>query len=478
MFSYRDIQQIKSHGLDVDIVNHQLELFAKGFPYADIVKPASDNDGILVINDSDAQKYTNIYDEYSKNHKIMKFVPASGAATRMFKDLFDFLNSHVPNKTSMTTVANITKFAFWDDLKQCVPNNASDFNIIECIVSDIGLNYGVLPKGLIAFHKSGDYAKTPVEEHLDEGALYAKSGNEVNIHFTISPEHRQEFESLLNRIVPQYEEKHGLKYNISLSEQKLSTDTIAVNLDNTPFRNPDNSLLFRPAGHGALIENMNDIDADIVFIKNIDNVTVESNRNDTIKYKKILAGILVKTQAMIFDLIQKIDSGFSDTNLIHQFITTKIGIKLDQILSIDEYRNILNRPIRVCGMVRNTGAPGGGPFWVRDSQKITSLQIVESSQIAPESKHIMNESTYFNPVDLVCCIKDFQNNKFNLKNYVDENTGFISEKSKNGTPLRAMERPGLWNGAMAKWNTIFVAVPGTTFNPVKIVTDLLNPGHQ
>lgn len=478
MFSSHDIQQIKEHGLDLDVVNHQLELFAKGFPYTDIIKPASDDDGILVLSDADCQKYIDIYEEYSKTHKIMKFVPASGAATRMFKDLFDFFNSHIPNKTSMTTVANITKFAFWDDLKQYVPNNASDFNLVECLISDAGLNYGNLPKGLIAFHKYADGAKTPVEEHLSEGALYAKSGNEVYVHFTISPEHRHAFESLLNRVIPQYEKKYGLKYNVSLSEQKSSTDTIAVNLDNTPFRNPDDTLLFRPGGHGALIENLNEIDADMIFIKNIDNITVASRQNDTIKYKKVLAGILADKQKQIFDLIQRIDSGFSDLNIIHRFLNTKIGVKIDKLLSVAEYRAILNRPLRVCGMVKNTGAPGGGPFWVRDYQKFSSLQIVESSQIAPESKHIMDESTYFNPVDIVCCIKDFQDKKFDLKSYIDEDTGFISEKSKNGVSLKAMERPGLWNGSMARWNTLFVSVPGTTFSPVKTITDLLSPEHQ
>jgi len=478
MFSDKDIQQIKSHGLNVNDVNHQIEMFKKGFPYTNIVKPASDTDGILVCSDNDCQKYSSVYDEYAKNHKIVKFVPASGAATRMFKDLFDFLNSNTSNKTSEITVKNITKFAFWDDLKKYLPENASDTDIVKCIVSDAGLNYGNLPKGLIAFHKYNNHTKTPVEEHLSEGVWYAKSGDVVNIHFTISPEHRRGFETLLERIIPQYEKEYGVKYNISLSEQKSSTDTIAVNLDNTPFRNSDNTLLFRPAGHGALIQNLNDIDADIIFIKNIDNVAVESMKNDTIKYKKVLAGVLVDTQQQIFDLIKKIDSGFSDVTEIHKFVTSKIGIKINNMLSISEYRDILNRPLRVCGMVRNTGAPGGGPFWVQNDTGVISLQIVESSQIAPESKNIMNEATYFNPVDLVCSVKDFQNNKFNLNEYIDENTGFISEKSKNGVALRAMERPGLWNGAMAKWNTIFVAVPGTTFNPVKMVSDLLNPAHQ
>jgi len=478
MFSYDEVRQIKSHGLKIEDVNHQLEMFARGFPYVNIVKPASDNDGIFVIDDANCQQYINAYDAYAQNHKIVKFVPASGAATRMFKDLFDFLNSHIPNRTSTTVRNNIEKFAFWDELKQYLPDRASDFNIIECLVTDMGLNYGNLPKGLIAFHKYPDGTKTPVEEHLGEGALYAKSGDTVNIHFTISPEHKKLFTELLNRVVPQYEEKYGLKYNVSLSEQKSSTDTIAVNMDNTPFRNEDGTLLFRPAGHGALIENLNDIDADVIFIKNIDNVAIERMQNDTIKYKKLLAGVLISTQYYIFDLIQKIDSNTADINEVHKFVTTNIGMKLDAVLSMEQYREILNRPIRVCGMVRNTGAPGGGPFWVKNSDGTIDLQIVEQSQIAPESINIMNTATYFNPVDVVCGVKDYKGDKFDLTKYIDENTGFISEKSKNGFPLRAMERPGLWNGAMAKWNTVFVAVPGTTFNPVKTVVDLLNPAHQ
>lgn len=477
MFSDTDIQQIKSHGLTLETVNKQIDNFKSGFPYANIVKPATTEDGVIVCYDDMVEKYINIYDEFAKNHKIVKFVPASGAATRMFKDLFDFIATGNRNETTDKTITNIDKFAFWNDLKPFLPQNATDTDIIKCILTDSGVNYGNQPKGLIPFHKYPEYAKTPIEEHLTEGFEYAKSGDTVNIHFTISPEHKHGFESLLNRVIPQYESKFGVKYNISLSEQKSCTDTIAVNMDNTPFRNDDGSLLFRPAGHGALIQNLNDIDADLIFIKNIDNVTIESLRGDTIKYKKMLAGILVDIQKQIFNFIQDIDNNRADTDAIHEFITTKIGIKLDNKLSAPEYRDILNRPIRVCGVVKNTGAPGGGPFWVKNKNGMIDLQIVESSQIAPESKPIMNDSEYFNPVDLVCATKDFQNNKFNLTNYIDEETGFISEKSKNGMPLRAMERPGLWNGAMAKWNTVFVAVPGSTFTPVKVVSDLLSTAH-
>ncbi len=474
-FSQQDIEQIKNHGLDLDEVNNQIEKFKSCFPYVNIVKPATTNDGVIECDETNCEKYIKKYDEYAKSHNILKFVPASGAATRMFKDLFDFVSSGTQNKTSQQTISNIEKFAFYDELKTHIDKNSSDINIIENILTDIGLNYGNKPKGLVKFHKYESGAKTPVEEHLTEGAEYAASNSSVNIHFTISPEHKQGFISLLNRVVPEYESKYGLKYNITLSEQKNSTDTIAVNMDNTPFRNADGSLLFRPSGHGALIANLNDLDSDLIFIKNIDNVTIESLRGDTIKYKKVLAGILVDLQEQIFDLLKNDNQ---DIDTLHKFITTKLNIKLDNKLSIDEYKKLLNRPLRVCGVVKNTGAPGGGPFWVMNLDGKCTLQIVESSQIAPDSKHIMNESEYFNPVDLVCATKDFNGNKFNLNEYIDENTGFISEKSKNGIPLRAMERPGLWNGAMANWNTVLVAVPGTTFTPVKVVTDLLNPAHQ
>jgi hypothetical protein len=262
-----------------------------------------------------------------------------------------------------------------------------------------------------------------------------------------------------------------------MSEQKKSTDTIAVNMDNTPFRNDDGSLLFRPAGHGALIENLNDIDADLIFIKNIDNVTIDELRIDTIKYKKILAGVLISLQQKIFQFIRDIDTGVANLRQIHEFINNELNVKLQNTLSDTEYRKILNRPIRVCGMVKNIGAPGGGPFWVRDNNRKISLQIVEASQIAPKDKEIMNKSEYFNPVDLVCATKDYNGKKFDLTQYVDKNAGFISEKSKNGKPLRAMERPGLWNGAMSDWNTVFVTIPVSTFTPVKVVSDLLSPFH-
>lgn len=474
-FSDKDISQIKQHGLTIEEVNKQIQKFNSGFPFIEITSPASVGNGVIRCNDKECETYTKLYEEYAQNHKIVKFVPASGAATRMFKDLFDFLSNNTPNKTSEKTISNLNKFAFYEELKTYLPDDASDAQIISYILTDSGLDYGSNPKALLAFHKYKNRSKTPLEEHLTEGALYAKSGNTVNIHFTISPEHRNGFNALLNRVIPEYESQYNLKYNISMSEQKPSTDTIAVNTDNTLFRNDDGTLLFRPAGHGALISNLNDIDADLIFIKNIDNVTTEFLNQDTIKYKKILAGICIDSQKQIFDMLQ---SDCSDTDKIHDFITSKLNIKLDTKLTLSEYKEILNRPLRVCGVVKNTGEPGGGPFWVKDKSGLCSLQIVESSQIAPEMKSIMNKSEYFNPVDLVCMVRDYKGQRFDFNEFIDEDTGFISEKSKNGKPLRAMERPGLWNGAMAKWNTILVEVPITTFTPVKVVTDLLSDAHQ
>ena len=500
-FSDKDLQQIKKHGLTVNKVNKQLDRFEKGFSFVDIVKPVTNNDGVFVADDMVYNHMANIYNDYAITHDIVKFVPASGAATRMFKDLYEFIDIHSNGTNGICTEehlheidGNVTKMfnaitncelAFLDTNSKH-PANTHGFTEKTALhdkIRKILERYGNYPKGLIPFHKYSDGIRTAVEEHLVEGAQYAVAkGDVVKIHFTVSPEHKRKFKKLLGEVVHLYEERYKVSYNIELSVQKKSTDTIAVCTDNTPFRNSDGSLLFRPAGHGALIENLNKIDADLIFIKNVDNVTTDDFRADTIRYKKVLAGILVSTQQQIFNLIRQIDSGKSNvellTTILHDFVTTRLGIKLHDKLSLAEYRKILNRPLRVCGIVKNAGAPGGGPFWVRGKDGNISLQIVESSQISPKAKDIMNKSEYFNPVDLVCGIRDFQGKKFNLKKYVDKDTGFISEKTKDGKALLAMERPGLWNGAMAGWNTIFVPVPASTFTPVKVITDLLSPMHR
>ena len=451
----------------INDVLQQLDDFQSGFPYANIVSAATLNNGIISVD--------NVIDQPMDNYKIVKFVPASGAATRMFKDLFEYLATDTMNPTTQTVLDNLEKFAFYNELRAILPTTLTNRDIIECIITDRGLNYGHMPKGLLKFHTDTDGARTAVAEHLDEGAQYAASNGTVNIHFTVSPEHVDGFNQLLETLIPQYEQKTNLKYNITLSTQKAETNTIAVNLDNTPFITDDGDLLFRPAGHGALIQNLNDIDADIIFIKNIDNVCPTDKRADTITSKKTLAAIGINLQQQIFQHLSDLDQGTANTDTIRAFIHDNLGYRPSPDTDL---REILNRPLRICGMVLNTGAPGGGPFWTRDAAGNETLQIIEPNQISPDKKHILTTGQYFNPVDLVCFVRDWHGNKFDLTKYIDTSAGFISEKSYNGRPLRAMERPGLWNGAMAKWNTVFVAVPATTFTPAKVITDLLIPAHQ
>ena len=474
-FSTPDTEQIKTHGLTPEIVAQQLADFVCGFPYANITRPATVGNGIIELSDIDITRYAEKYTAAQATKKIVKFVPASGAATRMFRDLFEFLNTGTMNDVTRRVLDNLDKFAFWDDLRQFLPDTPTDRDKIACMLTNAGLDYGNLPKGLIAFHKYDTYSRTALEEHLVEGAQYAAANGTVHIHFTVSPEHLAGFRALLARAVPEYSARYGVKYDITMSNQSTSTDTIAVNPDNTPFRTDDGRLLFRPAGHGALIENLNNIDADIVFIKNIDNVTTDELRGDTIKYKHVLAGLLLSLQARAFEYLNNFVA--YDLNEIRTFIKNDLCVRTSDDAPAEMLRQILNRPIRVCGMIKNIGAPGGGPFWVRDEHGTESLQIVESSQIAPDARDIMNASSHFNPVDLVCGTRDVHGKPFDLTAFVDHKAGFISEKSYGGHALRAMERPGLWNGAMAHWNTVFVAVPASTFTPVKVVTDLLSSLH-
>ena len=476
MFTEKDLEQIKNHSLTPQQVEAQIENFRKGFPYLKVVRAAAAGDGVKVLDEEQINRAIERYDAESKDLKIVKFVPASGAATRMFKELFEFVGAGNRGKGIDTLLENIRKFAFYEELSQFINDDSTDEEIVSAIIIN-GLAYGSKPKGLVTFHAYEDSTRKAVEEHLVEGALYARSGDEVYIHFTVSEEHMGGFWDVLGEAQPYFEEYFGVKYNVSFSVQKPSTDTIAVNPDNTPFRTDDGQLLFRPAGHGALIENLNDIDADIIFVKNIDNVTTDARRGDTIKYKKALAGLLLELQEQSFEYLKVLEVGGADLEPIAEFVEKQLCVKLPEDYNTALLKSVLDRPIRVCGVVRNQGEPGGGPFWVA-GEGLESLQIAESSQIAPEDMHLMQSATHFNPVDLVCGVKDSRSRKFDLTKYTDPETGFISSKSSGGRELRAQELPGLWNGAMAKWNTIFVEVPITTFSPVKVVQDLLRAEHQ
>ena len=506
MLTQEDKVLLAKKGISEEQIAEQLACFEKGFPYLKLYAAASvENRGIMLAGEDVQKTYLAAWDAYKEgDKKIVKFVPASGAASRMFKNMFEFLGADYDVPTTdfeKKFFANIKNFAFYADLNSaCVKNNNKGIDelisegnykaVVSNLLESAGLNYGSLPKGLLKFHKYEDGVRTPLEEHLVEGALYAagKSG-EVNVHFTVSTEHRELFAKLVDEKVAQYAEKYGIKYNISFSEQKPSTDTIAADMDNKPFRD-NGKLLFRPGGHGALIENLNDLDADIVFIKNIDNVVPDRLKADTVTYKKLLAGVLVTLQKQAFEYLQLLDSGHyrhDELENIIRFVQQQLHCRKDDIKNMEDadlviyLRKKLNRPMRVCGMVKNVGEPGGGPFLAYNPDGTVSLQILESSQIDmndPEKKAMFEKGTHFNPVDLVCAIRDYKGNKFNLLNYVDKATGFISYKSKGGKELKALELPGLWNGSMSDWSTVFVEVPLSTFNPVKTVNDLLREQHQ
>lgn len=468
---------MEEHGLTPAALETQLKNFREGFPFLPVTRAASCGDGIRVLDAAGIEQAAARYDRAKESLRVVKFVPASGAATRMFKDLFEFVREGRRTAVVGELLANRRRFAFWPELRTIVGDDADERRTVENIVAE-GLRYGETPKGLVSFHRYGDEVRKAVEEHLVEGAQYAAAGGEVKIHFTVSPEHLTRFEALLAEKIPGYESRFGVKYRISFSVQDPSTDTLAVNPDCTPFRRADGRLLFRPAGHGALIGNLGKIDADIVFVKNIDNVTTDARRGDTVLYKKALAGVLLALQERIFEYLMALEVPGAELEPIAAFIENELCVKLPKDYGTPLLRRVLNRPIRVCGMVRNEGEPGGGPFWVAGADGLETLQIAESNQIAPEKRKLMRSATHFNPVDLVCSFRTSKGGRFDLREFVDPATGFISRKSDGGRELLAQELPGLWNGSMARWNTVFVEVPITTFSPVKVVTDLLRPEHQ
>lgn len=488
MFLEKDFIQIQSKGIEVSVVEQQIKDFEEGFPFMQLEKAATVGDGVIKLTAEQLADYSSQYTEKATALTTLKFVPASGAATRMFKSLFAFLEEGKEDKSVTQFFEKLADFAFYDDLVATGVELSDKQAVVEAFLTEKGLGYGVLPKGLLKFHAYETSSRTALEEHLVEAANYASSEGVAKLHFTVSPEHRPKFEALLAERLPSYSENLGVTFDISFSEQKAATDTIAVNMDNTPFREKDGSLLFRPAGHGALLSNLDDINADVIFIKNIDNVVPDRIKKDTFDYKKALAGILLEYQARIFAYQEQLANEAS-TELITEvlkFIETDLCVATPASVTTAEEQFAyitakLARPIRVCGVVKNTGEPGGGPFWCKNSDGSTSLQIVESAQVDMDTaaqKVIFNESTHFNPVDLICSVKDSSGTKYDLLTFRDPKTGFITEKSKDGKALKAQELPGLWNGAMADWNTLFVEVPIITFNPVKTVNDLLREEHQ
>ena len=514
-FTENDIKQIKAKGLTLPQVESQIELFKTGIPFTNIAAAATIGNGILDLSEKQKEEAISHFENNKKGLSLLKFVPASGAATRMFKFLFKFLKEYDPQKESLNAYINkndskdlafflvgLEKFPFYEQILERLQQKGIDFktlstqdkavHFVQIMLDEDEMNFGNSPKGLLPFHRyKNGYISTAFEEHLYEAALYASEDKKADLHFTISENYRDKFTEEFKRIEEYVEENTGVSFNISFSYQQESTDTIAVTPKDIPFRDDDDRLLFRPSGHGALLKNLNTLDSDVIFIKNIDNVVVKKYKDEVAKYKKVLAGILLKLQSKAFDCLKILDNDtISDKEFegIEAFLTNEMSVKISGEYKkyLDKYKieylkEKLNRPIRICGMVKNEGEPGGGPFWVRDMYGNLSLQIVESAQINLKNKNqkdILTNATHFNPVDLVCGVKNYKGEKFDLEDFVDHNTAFITAKTKSGKDLKALELPGLWNGSMAHWNTIFVEVPIITFNPVKTVNDLLKAPHQ
>lgn len=500
-----DLEILKSKGISEEKLTEELRMLSEGFPFLKIEAPATPGNGISVLSPEMEATAQSLWDEYlAKGGKVLKMVPASGAASRMFKNLFAFINGkdEKPKDDFMKKFFDeIENFAFFAQLNfLCLSLYGESVNslikekrykdVVKALIEKEGLNYGQLPKALLSFHKVPGTSRTALEEHLAEGAQYASGKNgKVRVHFTVSEDHLPLVDMKFEEAKGHLEHEYGVEFDLSTSVQKPSTDTVAANLDGTPYREKG-GLFFRPGGHGALIENLNDLDADVIFIKNIDNVVPDSLREDTIKYKKIIGGILVSVKQKADNYCKILSKGVPSEEQLNEmldFLHKVLCITHDNTENMDPQQKAdyifskLNRPFRVCGMVKNEGEPGGGPFLAYNPDGTVSPQILESTQIDPKNKEaqkMLKDATHFNPVDLVVCTKDWQGNKFNLPDFVDKATGFISQKSREGVEIKALELPGLWNGAMSDWNTVLVEVPVSTFNPVKTVNDLLRPAHQ
>lgn len=513
-FTKQQLAQLESKNITTDTILKQIERFKIGFPVVKLDRPAVVSDGILKLHNSDHSRYQRLYEERLDHLQILKFVPASGAATRMFKFLHEFLKDFDPCEDSINSFINknraqelftffiaIEKFPFYDEVMTSLRTTYNEWHakadrekkilFVKQMLEIDGLNYGNMPKGLVPFHRYKDHNTTAFEEHLFEASIYASTNKQARLHFTIAEDFKDHFNAEFDRIEKIVESKTGTEFEIEFSHQKSSTDTIAVDYNNQPIVTETGDLFFRPSGHGALLMNLNELDADIIFIKNIDNVTVSSLEQEVGDYKKSLAGLLLTLQEQCFKYLRLIDENKVDEILkaeIEEFLMIQLSAvlppdykKYAREFQLEYLFNRLNRPLRVCGMVKNEGEPGGGPFWVYNQKGELSIEIIEGAQIDKSNTQqvaIVNKSTHFNPVDLVCAVRDYKGEKFNLLDFCDEQTGFITHKSRLGMDIKAQELPGLWNGGMAYWNSVFVEVPLITFNPVKTVNDLLKPAHQ
>lgn len=515
-----DLERLAGMGIGADRIQEQVEIFEKGVSPIRLVRPATEGDGVLKLPESEVDALAGIYIEKIRNLRVIKFVPASGAATRMFRVLHQYLGKGKiiesairrdaatgdPDAGEMLEILEGLKngvFAFSRELTEIMERNGVNFTTvasggdmtvaIEYLLKKKGLNYENLPKALLRFHKYNGESRTALEEHLAEGCVYARdSENRVRLHFTVSPEHLEGFKAHVDLVCPKYENGEGrsIEFQVEYSEQKSKTNTIAVDPENQLFRDSRGSLVLRAGGHGALLENLGELDADIVFIKNIDNVAPDWLKGETHRYKKALGGLLLTIREKVFSFLDELETALAAPERLAEMadyargcLNIELSSQFPELSPLEKTRllfSVLNRPIRVCGMVKNQGEPGGGPFWTENADGLVSLQIVEAMQIdkdSPAQMAIARRATYFNPVDVVCSIRDYKGKKFDLSRYVDNDTCFIATKSHEGRPIKALELPGLWNGAMAGWITVFIETPLVTFSPIKSISDLLRKEH-
>jgi len=505
-----DGAQIAAHGIGLEDARRQMDAYRRPPAHARLDRACTPGDGITIVDIADLDRLLASFERASRELVITKFVPASGAASRMFRSPLAIRAQGLETREALVAAAgrdadaqavlelgdDIQRFAFAEDLAAILGEDPSETfgaggvpRLLDALLGEPGLDYAARPKGLIKFHRHAGGARTAAEEHLVEAASYARDADGLcRVHFTVSEEHLEMFEVLVAEAGRRLGRILDVGYRVDFSVQKASTDAVAVTPDGALFRDDDDSLLFRPAGHGALLENLTDLDADIVFVKNIDNVVPDHLKEPTILWKRVLGGLLYELREEVgrhLDAIAEDDCARGSVEAALVFASDRLGVPVPTDVTAAEARlaharDVLSRPLRVCGMVRNEGEPGGGPFWV-ESNGTVSKQVVESSQVDPDDasqQECFATGTHFNPVDLVCALRDAKGRKYDLPQFVDHETAFIADKSKDGRPLRSFERPGLWNGAMAFWNTIFVDVPPETFNPVKTVNDLLRPAHQ
>lgn len=510
-FTERDLQQLRDHGIPPEEAAGHLATIAAGVPYAALDRPCTPGDGITVLDEAELERLSRRGEEAARAGRCMKFVPASGAASRMFQALLEARSraadaastvddlQELPEYPSLREfMAGLDRFAFYPELTAVMERQGKPLQplraagrfreILDCLLDPDGLGYATLPKGLVPFHRYADDCRTPVAEHLLEARRYVpdRTGM-VRVHFTVSPEHWGEVEEHVAALC-RLNQDRDTSFDVTLSAQRPETDTPAATLDNQPLREPDGSLSLRPGGHGALLANLNDLAADLVFIQNIDNLPVYAGT--AVRYRKALAGLLVELQARVFHYLDALqgDPAAALVEETARFARDALSVALPERLAgapaadrAHFLRGALDRPFRVCGMVRSAGEPGGGPFWVRSADGTCSPQIVESTQVdmeAPSQREAFAASTHFNPVDLVCGVRRPSGAAFDLMRFSDPRSAFISVKSSGGRPLKALEHPGLWNGGMAHWNTVFVEIPTAAFAPVKTVLDLLRPEHQ